>query len=120
MVKKDHLALNLALNFANMGVKTGLCGRLPIRLVPTVYNPLLTYGLRLSSGNQGEDRNGMASNVKQAVIDLIASLPEDASVAGIMAELYFHRKVEEGLKQLYAGQGIDRETAKQGLRKWSR
>jgi hypothetical protein len=26
MVKKDHLALNLALNFANMGVKTGFFG----------------------------------------------------------------------------------------------
>ncbi len=61
----------------------------------------------------------MPSNVKQAVIDLIESLPEDTSVADIMAELYFHRKVEEGLQQLDAGQGIDHETAKQRLRKWS-
>jgi hypothetical protein len=69
--------------------------------------------------NQGEDRNTMASNVKQAVIELIESLPEDTSVADIMAELYFHRKVEEGIKQLDAGQGIDHETAMQRLRKWS-
>jgi hypothetical protein len=60
----------------------------------------------------------MAGTVKQVVIDLIKSLPEDASVADIMAELYFHRKVEEGLKQLDEGQGIDHETAKQRLRKW--
>ena len=65
-----------------------------------------------------KSRNIMASSVKQAVIDLIESLPEEASVADIMAELYFHRKVEEGLKQLDAGQGIDHETAKQRLGKW--
>ena len=60
----------------------------------------------------------MSTTVKEAVIELIASLPEDASVADIMAELYFHRKVEEGLQQLDAGKGIDHETAKQRLGKW--
>jgi hypothetical protein len=60
----------------------------------------------------------MATTVKQAVIDLIEALPEDASVDNIMAELYFHRKVEEGLEQLDAGQGIDHDIVKQRLAKW--
>jgi hypothetical protein len=60
----------------------------------------------------------MATTAKQAVIELIETLPDNASVADIMAELYFHRKVEEGLEQLDAGQGIDHETAKQRLGKW--
>jgi hypothetical protein len=60
----------------------------------------------------------MATTTKQAVIDLIETLPETASVDDIMAELYFHRKVDEGLGQLDAGEGIDHETAKQRLGKW--
>ena len=60
----------------------------------------------------------MATTTKQAVIDLIETLPETASVDDIMAELYFHRKVDEGLGQLDAGEGIDHETAKQRLGNW--
>ena len=60
----------------------------------------------------------MATTAKQAVIELIETSPDNASVADIMAELYFHRKVEEGLEQRDAGQGIDNETAKQRLAKW--
>ena len=60
----------------------------------------------------------MATTVKRAVIDLIETLPENASVDDIMAELYFHRKVDEGLGQLDAGEGIDHETAKRRLGKW--
>ena len=60
----------------------------------------------------------MSTTVKQTVIQMIETLPDDASVADIMAELYFHRKVEEGIQQLDAGEGIDHETAKQRLGKW--
>ena len=68
--------------------------------------------------DESEESSTVANTVKQAVIHLIESLPDDASVADIMAELYFHRKVEEGLAQLDTGQGIDHETAKQRLHKW--
>ena len=60
----------------------------------------------------------MSMSTKQAVIDMIERLPEDASVEDIMAELYFRRKVDEGLRQLDAGEGVDHEEAKQRLGKW--
>jgi predicted transcriptional regulator len=35
-----------------------------------------------------------------------------------MAELYLRQKVDEGLRQLDAGEGIDHEEAKRRLGKW--
>ncbi len=55
---------------------------------------------------------------KQAVIELIQRLPDEATVDDIMAELFFRRKVDAGLRQLDAGQGVDHEEAKQRLSKW--
>ncbi len=60
----------------------------------------------------------MATTTKQAVIEMIERLPDDASVEDIMAELYFRQKVDEGLRQLDAGEGIDHEEAKKRLGKW--
>ncbi|HET6881546.1 MAG TPA: hypothetical protein VFI31_15390 [Pirellulales bacterium] len=55
---------------------------------------------------------------KQAVIDMIQRLPEDVTVTDIMAELYFRQKVDEGLRQLDAGEGIDHDEAKKRLSRW--
>lgn len=60
----------------------------------------------------------MPQTTKQAVVDMIQRLPDDASVEDIMAELYFRQKVDEGLRQLDAGEGIDHEEAKRRLGKW--
>ncbi len=60
----------------------------------------------------------MCPSTKRAVIEMIERLPDDASVEDIMAELYFRQKVDEGLGQLDAGQGIDHEDAKRRLGKW--
>jgi predicted transcriptional regulator len=60
----------------------------------------------------------MQATVKQAVIEMIEHLPDNASVEDIMAELYFRQKVDEGLRQLDAGEGIEHEEAKQRLGKW--
>ncbi len=60
----------------------------------------------------------MSQTTKQAVIEMIERLPDDASVEDIMAELFFRQKVDEGLRQLDAGEGIDHEEAKQRLGKW--
>ena len=60
----------------------------------------------------------MSTSTKQAVIEMIERLPDNTSVEDIMAELYFRRKVDEGLRQLDAGEGIDHEEAKQRLGKW--
>lgn len=55
---------------------------------------------------------------KQAVLEMIGRLPEDISVEDIMAELYFRQKVDEGLRQLDAGEGIEHEEAVHRLKKW--
>jgi predicted transcriptional regulator len=55
---------------------------------------------------------------KEAIIDMIQRLPDDASVADIMAELYFRQKVDEGMRQLDAGQGVEHSQAKDGLAPW--
>jgi len=55
---------------------------------------------------------------KQAVLEMIERLPEDISVEDIMAELYLRQKVDEGLRQLDAGEGIEHEEAIQRLKKW--
>ena len=60
----------------------------------------------------------MPATVKQTVIEMIERLPDDASVEDIMAELFFRRKVEEGLQEVDAGKGVDHEEAKRRLGKW--
>jgi predicted transcriptional regulator len=67
-------------------------------------------------GNRGDE--GTFVTTKQAIIEMIERLPDDVSVEDIMAELYFRRKVDEGLRQLDAGEGVDHEEAKRRLGKW--
>ena len=57
-------------------------------------------------------------NVKQAVIEMIERMLEDASLEDIMAALYFRHKVDEGLRQIAAGVVVDHEEAKRQLGKW--
>jgi predicted transcriptional regulator len=57
-------------------------------------------------------------STKESVIELIKRLPEDVSVQDIMAELYFRQKVDEGLRQLDAGQHVSHEDAKKQLAPW--
>jgi len=56
--------------------------------------------------------------VKEQVIKMIEKLPDDAAVLDIMAELYFRQKVDQGLKELDEGKGINHQEAKNRLRKW--
>ena len=55
---------------------------------------------------------------KEAVIEMIRRLPDDVTVPDIMAELYVRQKIEEGLRQLDAGEGVSHEEAKQRLSRW--
>jgi len=57
-------------------------------------------------------------STKEAVIALIRQMPEDVTLSDIMAELYVRRKIDEGLRQLDEGQGIDHEEAKRRLSRW--
>jgi predicted transcriptional regulator len=58
------------------------------------------------------------ASAKDAILEMIRRLPDDVTVADVMAELYFRQKVDEGLRQLDAGQGIDHDEAKKRLGPW--
>lgn len=58
------------------------------------------------------------SNVKQKVIKMIQSLPEEVTVNGIMEELYFRLQVDAGLKELDEGRGIPHEEVEKRMSKW--
>ncbi len=49
---------------------------------------------------------------------MIRGMPDDTSVADIMAELYFRQKVDAGLGQLDRGKGLPHEQVKERLGKW--
>jgi len=49
------------------------------------------------------------AGVKQQVIQMIQSLPEEVSIDDIMAELYLKLQVDAGLRELDEGKGIPHE-----------
>lgn len=57
-------------------------------------------------------------STKDAVIKMIRKMPEDVSVLDIMAQWYVRQKIDEGLRQLDADQGVPHEQAVGRLRKW--
>lgn len=58
--------------------------------------------------------------VKEKVIQVVESLPDDATLEDVMAELYFQLQVERGLQQLDQGKGLNHEHAKQQIGEWLR
>jgi predicted transcriptional regulator len=55
---------------------------------------------------------------KDVAMDVIRRMPDDATVSDIIAELFFCQKVNDGLRQLDAGEGVPHEEAKQRLAQW--
>jgi predicted transcriptional regulator len=55
------------------------------------------------------------SKVRELVIDAVRDLSDDATVEDAMDRLYFLAKVEEGLRQVEAGQTMSHEEAKQRI-----
>ena len=55
---------------------------------------------------------------KQKAVELISMMPEEATVADIMAELYVQLKIEEGTRDMEAGRTIEHEQLEKRLRKW--
>ena len=58
------------------------------------------------------------AGIKQQVLQMIQSLPEDVSIDDIMAELYFKLQVDAGLKELDEGKGIPHEKVEKRMSKW--
>jgi predicted transcriptional regulator len=57
---------------------------------------------------------------KSDVIEMIRRMPDDASVADIMAELGVRQQVEVGMEQAEHGETISHQDAKQKLSRWLR
>jgi len=58
------------------------------------------------------------AEIKQQVIQIIQSLPDDVTLDDIMAELYFKLQVDAGLKEIDEGKGIPHEEVEKRMSKW--
>lgn len=58
------------------------------------------------------------TSVKQQIIQMIQSLPNEVTADDIMAELYFRLRVDAGLKELDEGKGIPQEEVERRMSKW--
>jgi predicted transcriptional regulator len=55
---------------------------------------------------------------KQAMLDAIAQLPDNATVEDAMERLFILEGLERGIAQIEAGQVVTSEDAKKRLSKW--
>ncbi len=55
---------------------------------------------------------------KAKILQLVQSLPDNASIEDAMHKLYFLYKVDKGLEQADSGQKVSHEEARQRLQKW--
>ena len=58
------------------------------------------------------------AQVREQVIELIKSLPEDATLADIHYHLYVREKVEHGLKAIDEGRFVSQEEAEKRVEGW--
>ena len=58
------------------------------------------------------------ARIKQQVIQIIQTLPDNVTIDDIMAELYFKLQVDAGLKELDEGKGIPHEEVEKRMSKW--
>lgn len=56
--------------------------------------------------------------IKEQVIELVKSLPDDATVEDVMEELYFKMQVDAGLAELDRGEGIPHEEVERRMARW--
>lgn len=57
-------------------------------------------------------------NVKDEVINIVKSMPDEVTVDDIIAELYFKLQVDAGLSELDKGKGIPHNFVKDRMEKW--
>lgn len=56
--------------------------------------------------------------IKEQIIELVKSLPDDATVEDVMEELYFKMQVDAGLAELDRGEGIPHEEVERRMARW--
>ena len=58
------------------------------------------------------------NTAKEETIKIIENMPDDCSYSDIMAEIYFKKKVEQGLKDIEEGKTITHSELKSRMNKW--
>ena len=58
------------------------------------------------------------SNIKEQVIEMLKSLPDEATYDDIMAEIYFRQRVDKSLQQIDEGKVVSHETVRERMSKW--
>jgi hypothetical protein len=58
------------------------------------------------------------NQAKEEAIDMIRRLPETATTADILDELYFKEQIERGLVDVVEGRTISHQELKERLRQW--
>ena len=56
--------------------------------------------------------------IKEQVIQMIQTLPDEVTVDEVMAELYFKLQVDAGLRELDEGKGIPHEEVEKRISRW--
>lgn len=60
------------------------------------------------------------SNIKQAVIDVLAKLPDDCTYEDVQYQLYVRERIEKGIKDVDEGRHIPHNEAKARFQEWLR
>jgi predicted transcriptional regulator len=55
---------------------------------------------------------------KERVVQSISQMPDDATIDEILEELLVQVKIEEGLRQLDSGEGIEHDEVARRMAKW--
>ena len=84
---------------------------------PHWVGPGGSFGARAKSGTMVESEVEVASP-KQAVLEMIHRLPEDASLEDIQYHLFVLQKVERGLNDAEAGRVVSQDEVEKRLQKW--
>lgn len=58
------------------------------------------------------------ATIKEKALDWIRSLPDDCTLEDIRYHLYVREKVEQGLKAVDDGEGVDHEEVKRRMAEW--
>jgi hypothetical protein len=61
---------------------------------------------------------GIKMSTKQEIIDMIKSMPENATVDDVMEKLYVRAKIESAIKQIDEGKGIPHDQVKEKFKRW--
>ncbi len=69
-------------------------------------------------GNRAEGRMTAVETAKEQVQQILANLPEDASLEDIQYHIYVRQKIQQGMDDAEAGRVLSHAEVQQRLAKW--